>query len=206
MSLEARLSRIEKVEGELLRKGASLMKSGTSVSVMSLYALGAINRTMSQSKGFRALILARNFPCATILLRTQIDTAMRINGLRFLPDPHQGVRDILEGKIILRQMKSITGEKMTDAFLKSKLAEDHPWITKVYEETSDFVHLSFRHLWPSIRSSNDNERTVMFEISGEDASRSDTDYYEVCETFFEISRLTSVLILGLMMAHLGLAE
>lgn len=206
MSLEERLDRIEKIEGELLRKGASLMGPGASVSVVSLYALGAVNRTISQSKGFRALISARNFPCATILLRTQIDTAMRINGLRFLADPHQGVRDILEEKIIFRQMKSTAGEKMTDAFLREKLAEDYPWITKVYEETSDFVHLSFRHLWPAIRSRDDNEQIVRFEISGEDASRSDADYYEVCETFLEISRVTSLLILGLMMAHLGSIE
>lgn len=201
MSINGKLGKIEALEKELLRKAADVMAWATSVSLIHLYAVGATNRTVSQSKGFRTLIAEKNFSCAAILLRTQIDTAMRLNGIRFLSDPDTQVGEILSGKITFRRLKSKAGEQMNDAFLRKKLAEEHPWVNAVYEETSDFVHLSFRHLWPAIRSADDETRTLQFVISGEDNPRSDNDYDEICDAFFEASKLTSLLVVALLTAY-----
>lgn len=200
MSLENKLKEVELLEKELMQRGAALMKSGTSVSILHLYVLGATNRTLSQSKGFRTLISGHNFSCATILLRTQIDTAMRINGIRLLPDAEEAIGRVFRDDVIFRQLKAHAGELMTDTFLRNKLSEDYPWVADVYRETSDFVHLSFRHLWPAVHSTDEESRVVTFQISGEDNIRSESDYNEVCDVFFKVSRITSVLIIGLLMA------
>jgi hypothetical protein len=81
VSLADRLSKLSELEKELPRKAAAIIKPGTGMYFVDWYVMGATQRTMAQSRGFRTMIETRNFPGAAILLRTQIDTAMRINGL-----------------------------------------------------------------------------------------------------------------------------
>jgi hypothetical protein len=83
-TLKDRLDDIEQLEKELPVKAQAILPDGT-VSLIDFFILGATQRTLSQSRGFRTLIESRNFPSATVLLRTQIDTAMRINDLRCWP-------------------------------------------------------------------------------------------------------------------------
>jgi hypothetical protein len=66
----------------------------------------------------------------------------------------------------------------------------------VYTETSDFVHLSFRHLWTAITQTNDDTRTVHFALSGVDAKRDESDYFEVCEAFCEVSNIIYMILLA----------
>mgnify|MGYP001103053334 CR=1 FL=1 len=163
---------------------------------------------LSQSRGFRTLIETKNFPSATILLRTQIDTAMRINGLTMMVDIEACVQRLFKGERTFDRLMSGTPvgggrqERLADAFLKRKLAEDHPWIEPLYAQTSDFVHLSFRHLFTAIADTNSETRMATLAIIGIDPKRDGAVYYEVCDAFFRVSRLTSTTILAmLMMRH-----
>lgn len=200
MTLKSRLDKIERLERELISKSAQVLKSGASMFLIDLYLIGAVNRTLSQSKGFRAMIEGRNFPCATVLLRTQIDTAMRINGIRFLADPTESLGEIISGSKTFDKLKSASGVRFTDKYLREELTKEYSWISNVYKETSDFVHLSFRHLSTSISSTDDETGTLNFAISGEDTERSDDQYFEVCEAFFEASKIASTLILEVFLA------
>jgi hypothetical protein len=194
-TLPDRLARIEKLEAELLRKAAALFGKHNSVYKSDLFMLGALKRTFAQSRGFRDLISAQNFPCAAAIVRLQIDTAMRVNALRLVED-----RDALCGAVLGGQrfntLKDGAGKKMTDAYLREKLAEDHPWITKVYQQTSDFVHLSGRHFYSSIVSTDDSARIMRFLISAQDPPRPEEEYFEVIDTFFDVSKVAATLILG----------
>jgi hypothetical protein len=204
--LSARLSNLVKLEKELVRKGAKIIQSGAASSVMGWFVLGAAQRTLSQSRGFRSMIETRNFPSAAILLRTQIDTAMRINGLRYLDNPEGQLREVFEGKKIFRQLLSWQKTSkhkcilMRDNKLREWLQEDEPWIEKIYEEASDFVHLSFRPLFASIQHLDDNDRRVYFAITGEDNAKDEADYHEICDAFFEVSKLTCTSILAALIA------
>lgn len=200
-NLVERLARIEKLEGELTSKAMPLLQPNAAIGTVDLYVMGAANRTLAQSRGFREMIQSRNFPCAAILLRTQIDTAMRINGIRFLTDPEAQLRTVLSGDKTFRQLASPDGKKMTDAFLRERLQEENDWIGSIYHETSDFVHLSFRHLWTSAASIDDESQTVNFAISGEDARQDEEAYYEACDAFFQVSKLTCLTILGIFHAR-----
>ena len=205
--LIARLSNIQKLEKELTRKAAPIIQPGTPMYYVNLFALGAVNRTLAQSRGFRGMIEAKNFPSAAILLRTQIDTAMRVNGLRYLDNPEDQLREVFKGSKTFRQLVSYQKTKngkpiqMLDSFLRERLEEDEPWIGAIYKETSDFVHLSFRHLFSSIQSTDDEEGIVNFAITGEDNAKDGSAYHEICDAFLRASKLTCTNIMGLLIAR-----
>ncbi|TIP18449.1 hypothetical protein [Mesorhizobium sp.] len=92
-------------------------------------------------------------------------------------------------------------ERLTDAFLKKKLAKDHPWIKPLYEQTSDFVHLSFRQLFTAMAATDAAMQIATMAISGTDPKQDESVYYEVCDAFFSVSRLTSMTILAVLMAR-----
>ena len=205
-SLQQRLGAIEKLEAELVEKAHAILPKGA-INIVDFFILGATQRTLSQSTAFRTLIAARNFPSATVLLRTQIDTAMRINGLRMMANLETDVQRIFKGERTFDRLMSNPAagggkpERLTDAFLKKKLAEDHPWIEPLYEQTSDFVHLSFRHLFTAITETDAATQIATMAISGTDPKQDESVYYEVCDAFFRVSRLTSMTILGVLMAR-----
>lgn len=204
MILADRLTKIDALEKELPRKAAPIIKPGTGLYFVDWYVMGATQRTLAQSRGFRTMIETRNFPGAAILLRTQIDTAMRVNGLRYLDRPEEQLSGVFKGELIFRQLdsweKTDKGrpKKMQDVFLRTKLAEEAPWVDPVYEKTSDFVHLSFRPLFSSIYHLDDEMRTISFAIDGEDKTTAESDYFEICDAFFEVTKLTCTFILAIL--------
>jgi len=206
MTLTQRLSAIEKLETELIEKAHAILPKGA-VNIVDFFILGATQRTLSQSTAFRTLIKARNFPSATVLLRTQIDTAMRINGLRMMSSIDEDVQRIFKGERTFDRLMSSADAgggkpvRVTDAILKKKLAEDHPWIEPLYSQTSDFVHLSFRHLFTAITDTDAATQMATLAISGTDPKQDESVYYEVCDAFFRVSRLTSMTILAVLMAR-----
>lgn len=206
IDLFARLSNIQKLEKELVKRAASIIQADTPMYYVDLFILGAVNRTLAQSRGFRTLIETKNFPSAAILLRTQIDTAMRVNGLLFLDTPEAQLHEMFKGNKTFRSLvssqKTTKGKDilMKDVFLRKKLEEDEPWIGKVYEKTSDFVHLSFRPLVSSIQSLDDEYGTVELSISGEDNTKDESEYYEICDAFSHVSKLVCTSVLDVLTA------
>ena len=208
MNLAERLTKIEALEAELPRKAAPIIQPGAGMFFVDWYVMGAAQRTMAQSRGFRTMIETRNFPGAAILLRTQIDTAMRINGLRYLYRPEEQLSEVFQGEKTFRQLDSWETtdkgrpKKMQDVFLRAKLVEEAPWIDPVYEKTSDFVHLSFRPLLSSINQL-DETGAISFAITGEDQTTNESDYFEVCDAFFDVTKLTGTFILAILTGRHG---
>ncbi len=200
MGLTDRLKRIDQLESELTRKGAAILGKAVDLTHADFFIFGALRRTLAQARGFRDLIEARNFPCAAAILRLQIDTAMRINALSLVDDPDTTCKAVLDGEQFNR-LKDRDGKKMSDAYLREKLATDHAWISPVYERTSDFVHLSGRHFEVSIARTDDETRTAYFQISGHDPQRPDETYFEAVDTFFEATKLAGMLMLACLTAR-----
>ena len=193
-TLQDRLARLEAFDTELLRTAYSLLRQYAEIYQTDLFIMGALKRTFAQSKGFRDLVMARNFPCAAAILRMQLDTAMRINALLLVDDREVLCRAVLDGQK-MNGLKDRSGKKMSDAYLRGKLSENNPWINQVYEQTSDLVHLSGRHFYSSITSLDESTHTIRFVISAEDPPRAEEDYFEITDTFVEISKLAGLLIL-----------
>jgi hypothetical protein len=116
------------------------------------------------------LINPRNFPCAAAILRLQIDTAMRVNALSLIDDVELACKAVLDGEQFNR-LKDRDGTR-------TKLAENHPWISKVYEQASNFVHLSGMHFEVSIARNDGDTRMAYLQISGHDPNRPEETYFE----------------------------
>ena len=198
--LAERLQRIDGLESELTRKGAVALGESSKLGHADFFIFGALRRTLAQARGFRDLIAARNFPCAAAILRLQIDTAMRVNALSLVDDPDATCKAVLYGEQFNR-LKDRDGKKMSDAYLREKLAASHAWISPVYEQTSDFVHLSGRHFEVSIARTDDATRMAYFQLSGHDPQRPDETYFEAVDTFFEATKLAGMLMLAFLMAR-----
>jgi hypothetical protein len=200
LDLTGRLQHIEGLENELIKKGAGLLGVGTGLRDADFFIMGAMRRTLAQARGFRDLIKTRNFPCAAALLRLQLDTAMRVNALSMVEDPDAVCKAVLEGEQFNR-LKSRDGQKLSDAFLREKLAEEHPWISMVYKQTSDLVHLSGRHFQVSIAGTDDETGAAFFFISGHDPDRPDETYFEVVDAFFKATKVSGMLMLAFLTAR-----
>lgn len=98
------------------------------------------------------------------------------------------------------KLKDSSGAKLTDAYLRKRLSEDHGWIDLVYQQTSDFIHLSSRHLDASIYSTDDETRTVRFAITGNDLPHPEHAYFEIVDVFFDATKLVGTLLSGLQIA------
>ncbi len=90
---------------------------------------------------------------------------------------------------------------MMDAYLKGKLNEDHEWVGPLYDDLSDFVHLSFRHFWPVMAGTDDENQVAYFSISAQDPKKVESNYYEVTDAFFRVTKLTGIMLVGLLMAR-----
>lgn len=199
LNLSDRLKRIEQLEDELIREGAGIIGIGVDLSHADFFIFGALRRTLAQARGFRDLINARNFPCAAAILRLQLDTAMRINALSIVDNVDATCKAVLDGEQFNR-LKDLDGNKLSDAHIRKKLAGTHPWISSVYERTSDFVHLSGKHFEVSIARMDDETRMAYFQISGHDPLRSEETYFEAVDTFFEATKLAGMLLLAFWMS------
>ncbi|MBY5318566.1 hypothetical protein HFN01_35720 [Rhizobium leguminosarum] len=201
MPLAERLAALEKLEGEILVKAQRMVPAGSKLTVVDNFILGAIKRTLSQSRAFRKLVEDWNFASAAVMVRTQLDTAMRINGIRYMQNSESDIARIFGGETTYRKLKAADGQKMMDAYLKEKLTEDHEWVGPLYDELSDFVHLSFRHFWPVMAGTDDENQIAFFAISAQDPKKVESNYYEVTDAFFRVTKLTGMMLVGLLMAR-----
>ncbi|TAX63343.1 hypothetical protein ELI00_37515 [Rhizobium ruizarguesonis] len=200
-SLSTRLAALERLETEIVEKAQRLVPKGSTLTPVDQFIFGAIKRTLSQSRAFRQMVGDWNFASAAVMVRTQLDTAMRINGIRYMPDVEGNISRIFNGETTYRKLQAINGTKMTDSYLKAKLADDHQWVSKLYDDLSDFVHLSFRHFWPVMAGIDDENKIAYFAISAQDPKRNEANYYEVTDAFFHVTKLTGTMLVSLLMAR-----
>lgn len=205
LTLNYRLEKIEKLEGEIIRKSGASLRPGSGISPSTMFFIGATQRTLAQARGFRDLISSRNFPCAAALLRMQIDTAMRVNGLLLVDDMEATCEAVLNGQRFSK-MKDRSGNNLKDFYLVEKICKDYPWIKEIYEQTSDFVHLSGRHFYTTITATNDTTKTAYLYVSGVDVPRSEEVYHEIVDEFFKVTKVVGTMLLGYFASRLRIAE
>lgn len=193
--ISERLEKLTVLEKELLRKTQKTVSAGNPITVCDLFVMGAMKRVLSNSSGFQLLIKDRNFSSCAALLRMQIDTAMRLNGLTLLEDRETSIQSILLEDNQFNKLKDVDGKRLQDFYLADKLTEKHPWIKEVYKQTCDFVHLSGREFFNTI-AKIDDDGVVLMHISAEDPYRHDGQYDEIIDAFYEATKLASMLVLA----------
>lgn len=176
--LENRRKKLIKLTKEMLSAYGGTMYQ------LDLFAIGAVKRAISTIAGFKLLVESWNMICARAILRTQIDTALRFFSVFLVKEPHDFASLVLEGQQINR-LKDKDGEKMTDAYLISKLESEYPWLPEVYKNLSGYVHLSDQHFFSTVKDVNDESRTVFYEISEKDTKFPESSWLEIVNCFNE---------------------
>jgi hypothetical protein len=157
---------------------------------MDLLAYGALNRSKAHLAGFAQMIRARNLVCAGAVLRLQLDTALRFSAAWLVPDPHAFAFEVLRGTRV-RDLADRAGRKMTDAYLVQSLSRQFDWVSRVYERTSGYVHLSDVHLLSAISAADEegDERILKLKISEIDKPLPSALYIEAIDAFAESTRV-----------------
>lgn len=185
--LQQLLKTLEAKKDAVLSLSHEMLKAdGGAMFPVDLVALGAVKRFLSTASAFRLLIEATNLVSSRALLRIHLDTALRFHAIWLVNEPHNFAKEVLAGRQI-NKMKDRHGNKLTDAYLVSKLKDDYPWIEAVYSNLCGYVHLSSQHLFAPIKEFNEDDRSMFFEISEYDTRYPDFSWFEVVECFNEAS-------------------
>jgi len=174
---------------------ASLLPGQSNFSTVTLFLLAALQRIDSNAAGFQAMVASLNYPVACAILRMQIDTAMRVHGLRLMADPHDGTMKLLSGERYDR-IRPKKGDKLRDAVLLNALNAEYNWIKKVYERTSGMVHLSGMHIHHSFNHSTsvrngDGSLSIELAIGPNNPNLPVELYDEICAAFVHVSMIAN---------------
>jgi len=151
LTLEEALERLEEQSKIHLTVTMSFLSADEAkMYPLDLLAISASKRSMSLIGGFTTMIREHNFICAAPLVRLQLDNSLRFYAAFLVDDPHELARGFIDGKSIRTFKERSSKEKLSDRLLVNRLSEHHPWITKVYEETSGYIHLSEKHFFNTI--------------------------------------------------------
>lgn len=170
-------------------------QSSNSLYTMDFLAVAVLNRSLALTRGFCDLIESQNFLAAVPLIRLQLDSCLRFSAALSTPNPNEVADKVLSG-VSIRNLRDRDGDKMNDANLKRKLTEKYPWVSKVYENTSGFVHLSEKHIFNALHVENREARTVLLKVGEKDAFVPQWAYLEAVNAFKRIT----VTLLGLVKA------
>lgn len=112
----------------------------------SLYALGLINRTLSNIDAYIQLHKSDNLIAAFSMIRLQLDSVLRLYALEIVEDAESVCSDVFLNGSHIRKMKDKDGELMTDYYLHTKLNENVINLSKVYSNFSSYIHFSDTHI------------------------------------------------------------
>lgn len=185
-SIIALLEAVEADKQLMLKLGMAVVADGGNFFPLDMMAFGALKRNISTSSAMITMVKTWNMVCARTLLRTHIDTSLRFSASWLVDEPHTFATNVLKGQRIDR-MKDRTGNRMTDAHLVERSTNDYPWLPKVYESLSGYIHFSGSHISDSIVSLDDSESKFSFEITDTDLKFSDFSWIEILECFREVT-------------------
>lgn len=182
-------------EKKFIQLAKCMMQSGQGAYQLDFYISGILNRSLSLIYGFQTLIESANFISAAHLVRPHLDNYLRLYASWLVNNPHDFVVKVLEGERV-GKIKDKDDQFMSDAYLVKKAAIEYPWITKVYQETSGFVHFSNKHIFNATSVSKTDENTLSTFIGKTDNQVSNESKIEAVIAMIEISNCLAKQIFG----------
>lgn len=107
---------------------------------LDLFLSGVLQRSLHLVRGFLSTFSDWNIVCAAPLVRLQIDNLVRVSYVSRHP-----LSDEVAGEALgtdFRHMVDERGKKLYDHQLVQQANRHHPWVKKVYEASSGWIHLS----------------------------------------------------------------
>lgn len=151
---------------------------------LDLLAYGAIKRNLSTTTAISQMVSSWNMLSARSLLRVHIDTALRFSAAWLVEQPHDFALKIIGGQRI-DKLKDRTGAKLTDAHLVKIRASEYPWLPKVYDSLSGYIHFSGTHVLDSVATLGDEDMSISFEVAATDYKFPEFSWREILECTHE---------------------
>jgi len=162
-----------------------MQADGGAIYPVDLLAIAVLHRSTNLIRGFAMLVKQRNFISAAPLLRLQIDNCLRFYAVYLVKDPHEFAKNVFKG-VHISKMTDKSGKSLTDSHLAKRLSELHPWVKRVYERTSAYVHLSSTHIFNTFAPTTpekQKERIQKLVFGRGDCFPTDELYEEATEAF-----------------------
>jgi hypothetical protein len=151
-------------------------------------AMAVLDRSLNIAEGFLLLMPKHGYICVAALLRMQLDNVLRLHGVIRTADPHGIAQSVIDGTS-MRTLKDKTGAKMTDARLLELLEPGNPWVRSIYEQASEYVHLSSAHVLHFLsRSSPGKDGRRIFRIGNNDDHLSMQERRALIVSFTTVTR------------------
>jgi len=194
--IRIKIEKLRKDSITLIELGNEMFSAdGGSLYPFDIFVCSVLHRSLNLTIGFCDLLDKRNIISAGPLLRLQIDNCLRLYAGFIVRDPHQFAIDVLGGKQI-SSLKDKNGKVMKDHYLVEQLSSDSPWIKGVYRETSGYIHFSEKHIFNSVRATNEANTNIEMRIAKEDPNIPDELYHEVIDAFVYSTELLIKYIKG----------
>jgi len=195
MNIDRALEQLKPYREKHLELGKTVIQAdGGALYPLDLLVIATLNRSICLLKGFISLLEDKNFIAAAPLIRLQLDNCLRLLAGTLVNDPHQFAMKILEG-IPVRKQRDRSNKLMTDRYLVEKLSQQFPWVEKVYEATSGYVHLSEKHMFNAMQASGEDYKLTL-KITDRDAFVPDTLYIEAIGAFKAITDILFEYVYG----------
>lgn len=180
---------------ENTRNTEGWFKPGRKFSVATIFVLSALQRIASNGDGFDRMLASKNYPVMAAILRMQIDTAMRVFGLRLMNDMNAGTMALLKGEKY-DSIKGRDGKALKDSVLLAAMKVKHPWVEPVYKKTSSMIHLSGTHIFHALdhsaaETSPEGTLAISLVISPTGPNHPDHIFEECGEAFLHATMIAS---------------
>jgi hypothetical protein len=141
--------------------------------------LSVLNRSLDLIDGFRATFYRWNLTSAAPQVRMQVDNLLRLNLVLVAP-PNTVAKLLLSGERMSRHVDPLAPPgskvKLTDSRLREHARPNFPWLDRVYENASEWVHFSGTHVGVTMHLENEGA-----SVSGRFPSDIDVYPYDFLE-------------------------
>jgi len=169
--------------------GLFVGKQAQELSRADYVVVAAINRSLYLSAGLAEMIKTGNRLCAVPLLRLQMDSVMRIKAMIEAENPEDIARHIWKGEPF-NKLRSKDGNRLTDLYLHAEVSKDCRYFSETYNDASEFIHLSHKHVFDQVGNLDEVARCVTFFVGPPVAGGWDEKDMLLCVTnYLEISSL-----------------
>lgn len=187
MALDDEMRKLDSWIEYLPKMGVEYLNAiGVPNSELDYIYIGAIKRTISMTVGLSDLIKVKNITLCRAIVRMQMDTVSRMLAYTYVEDPSNMALEVIKGTP-LNRFHSKDGKRLTDAYLISRISQNHPWMQEAYKRLSGYVHFSENQLFDSIVGvKGGEERTIDIVIGRTDDSFPEDSWIEIVAAFIEL--------------------
>jgi hypothetical protein len=169
------------------------MPMGSHLADIEWYSLCAVVKTSSNVLAFVQLIESRNIIAAESILRSQIDTAMRLFGLSLVEDIEKAGSTLMSGENYSSLCHGGNPKlPLRDWYLRDQLSVRYPWVKQTYQEACESVHLTAEAIKRKLKLLGGR---IYFNLSGLDhKSVEEEAYHHLADTFYISLEMTVELL------------